>query len=80
MPTVEQTRDALHPAIRGAFEDAVQRVIHDAAEPQTWRGPLWQAQADARRVWTDRIWDMDIDELLDVADAEIADLIADLIH
>ena len=82
MRTVEQTRDALHPSAVREFEDAVFRVIDEWARPVAHRspGPRHIAAMRAQRKCSDQIWDMDIDELLDVIDPDIADMLADLIH
>ena len=85
MSTVEQTRDALHPSLKGPFEDAVLSVIARAAEQAVWRQhpmprPIHIARSRAARAVSDEIWEMDIGVLLDVADTDIADLIADILH
>ena len=82
MSTVEQTRDALHPSAIKAFEDAIFRVIDEWSIPIANRtpGPRHIAAMRAQRESSDLIWDMDIDELLDLIDSEVAGMIDDLIH
>lgn len=80
MLTVEQTRDSLHPSLHAPFEAAVDAVIADVSRPPVWIGPLWLAIAERRRAMTDAIWDMPLDELLDLADSETAEMIADMIR
>jgi hypothetical protein len=85
MQTVEQIRNSLHSSLQGQFEDAVQAVIEDVVERGMWRE--WNVSASrhiarerARQIAIDAIWDMEIEMFLDVADAEIAAVVADILH
>lgn len=85
MRTVEQTLNSLHISLQRPFEDAVMAVIEGETARSMWRE--WNVSTDrhiarecARRIALDAIWDMDIETFLDVADAEIAAVVTDILH
>lgn len=82
MSTVEQTRDRLHPSLRPQFEDIVFSIADEWAVPVAWRksGPYYLDIHSARREVANEIFDMDIDELIDLADPDKGGMLEDLIQ
>jgi hypothetical protein len=79
--TVECTEAGLPRVAWPHFEAVIDRIVHDFARRAAWSSQerFSEAFSKSRREWTDRIWGMDINDLLNLLDEDQADEINGLL-